>query len=82
MAWLLPGLPFQLAGLVLWRANVVLQRPPKTLFAISGLAFGVNFVGDALLAEPMGLPGITMVTAVTMLIYAAMLWRTYRIRGR
>lgn len=80
MAWLLPGLPFQLAALVLWRANVVLQRPPMTLFAISGLAFGVNLVGDALLAEPMGLPGITMVTAVTMLIYAAMLWRSCRIR--
>ena len=72
---LLPGLPFQLASLALWRAAVVLRRPARLLLAAGAVAFALNLAGDLIVIDRWGLAGLTLVTSLTFLLYCALLWK-------
>ncbi len=72
---LLPGLPFQLASLALWRAAVVLRRPARLLLAAGAAAFALNLAGDLLVIDRWGLAGLTLVTSLTFMLYCALLWK-------
>lgn len=72
---LLPGLPFQLAGLVLWRAAVVIGCPARLLLAAGTVAFALNLAGDIMVIDRWGLAGLTFVTSLTFMLYCALLWK-------
>jgi len=71
--WLLPGLPFQMCALALWRAAVVARRPARLLLAASGTVFIVNGVGDLIAIGLWGLPGLTAVTSFAFFLQFVLL---------
>ncbi len=76
------GLPFQLATLMLWRAamlNTQLDaRMGWRILAIGGFAFTFNALGDFVLRDIWGLAGIAVVTGFTFLCTFLLLFRSVR----
>ncbi|PCJ58373.1 MAG: hypothetical protein COA65_08010 [Rhodospirillaceae bacterium] len=76
------GLPFQLATLMLWRAamlNAQLNaRMGWHILAIGGFAFALNALGDFILRDIWGLAGIAVVTGFTFLCTFLLLFRSVR----
>jgi len=72
------GLPFQLATLMLWRVTVLNRNLGWQVLVIGGLAFLFNATGDYILRDYWGLSGITVVTGFTYLCTFLLLFRLVR----
>ena len=72
------GLPFQLATLMLWRVTMLDRNLGWKILVIGVFAFLFNATGDYILRDYWGLSGITVVPGFTYLCTFLLLFRLVR----